>query len=159
MGTDLEVKVLWEVDRNDRSEAQGDERERVAERSVERDLRGDEQKSDMRRGRQGRAGKKPQSSRDQRVRLRKSGARAGTVSVITWGDLALRLKGRRCRTRCVVFRSEKSAEAIVAKDFGESGPLLKQRAEQRGERINRESWKGHASDVHRSDGATAGGRG
>jgi hypothetical protein len=33
MGTDLEVKVLWEVDRNDPSEPQGDERERFAERS------------------------------------------------------------------------------------------------------------------------------
>jgi hypothetical protein len=31
---DVEVKVLWEVDRNDPSEPQGNERERVAERSV-----------------------------------------------------------------------------------------------------------------------------
>ena len=65
MGTGLEVEVLWGVDRDDLSKPQGDERERVAERSGERDLRGDEQKPDMRRGRQGRAGKKPQSSRDQ----------------------------------------------------------------------------------------------
>lgn len=65
MGTGLEVKVLWGVDRNDPSKPQSGERELVAERSGERDLRGDEQKPDMRRGRQGRAGKKPQSSRDQ----------------------------------------------------------------------------------------------
>jgi hypothetical protein len=33
MTIDLEVKVLWEVGRNDPSEPQGDNRERVAERS------------------------------------------------------------------------------------------------------------------------------
>ncbi len=65
MGTGLEVKVLWGVDRNDPSKPQGDKRERVAERSGERDLRGDEKKSDIRHGRQRRAGKKPRSFRDQ----------------------------------------------------------------------------------------------
>jgi len=56
MSTDLEVKALWEVGRNDPSEPQGDDRERVAESSGERDLRGDEQKPDMRRSGLGRAG-------------------------------------------------------------------------------------------------------
>jgi hypothetical protein len=50
---DLEVKVLWEVGRNDPSEPQGEDRERIAERSGERDLWGDEQKPDRRRGRPG----------------------------------------------------------------------------------------------------------
>ena len=53
---DLEVEVLWEVGRNDPSEPQGDDRERVAESSGERDLWGDEQKPDMRRSESGRAG-------------------------------------------------------------------------------------------------------
>ena len=53
MNIDLEVKVLWGVDRNDPSEPQGDDRERIAERSGERDLRGDEQKPDRRRGEKG----------------------------------------------------------------------------------------------------------
>jgi hypothetical protein len=48
MNIDLEVKVLWRVGRNDPSEPQGDHRERIAERSGERDLWGDEQKSDRR---------------------------------------------------------------------------------------------------------------
>jgi len=42
-----------------------------------------------------------------KVRWRKSGGRAVKESVLTWGDLASRLKGRRCRA------SEKSAEAVV----------------------------------------------
>lgn len=53
---DSEVEVLWEVGCNDPSEPQGEDRERIAERSGERDLWGDEQKPDMRRGRPGRAG-------------------------------------------------------------------------------------------------------
>jgi len=52
---DLEVKVLRGVGRNDPSELQGDNRESVAERRGERDLRGDEQKPDKRAG-SGRAG-------------------------------------------------------------------------------------------------------
>jgi hypothetical protein len=56
MTIDLEVKVLSEADRSDRSDPQGDDRERVAESSGEQDLRGDEQKSDKRRGRSGRVG-------------------------------------------------------------------------------------------------------
>jgi len=56
MSTDLEVKVLWEVGRNDPSEPQGEDREKLAERSGERDLWGDEQKPDSRRSDSGRAG-------------------------------------------------------------------------------------------------------
>ncbi len=62
MNIDQEVEVLWEGGRTDPSEPQGDNRERVAESSGERDLRGDVQKSDQRRGESERAGKKPQSS-------------------------------------------------------------------------------------------------
>jgi hypothetical protein len=53
MNIDLEVKVLWGVGRNDSSKPQGDNREGVADRSGERDLRGDEQEPDIRRGRPG----------------------------------------------------------------------------------------------------------
>jgi hypothetical protein len=65
MTIDLEVKVLSETDRGDRSEPQGADREGSVESSGERDLRGDEQKPDTRRGQSGRVGDEPQSSRDQ----------------------------------------------------------------------------------------------
>jgi len=63
---DLEVEVLWKVGRNDPSKPRGDDRERVAESSRERDLRGDVQEPDVRRGESGRAGNEPRSSCDQR---------------------------------------------------------------------------------------------
>ena len=44
-----------------------------------------------------------------KLRRRRSGSRALTVDVLTWGDLASRLKGRRRQQR-----SEESAEAVVA---------------------------------------------
>jgi hypothetical protein len=56
MTIDLEVKVLWGVGRSNPSEPQCDNREGVVERSGERDLWGDEQKPDMRRGESGQAG-------------------------------------------------------------------------------------------------------
>jgi hypothetical protein len=56
MTIDLEVKVLSGTDRSDRSEPQGADREGSAGSSGERDLRGDEQKPDRRRGRSGRVG-------------------------------------------------------------------------------------------------------
>ena len=56
MNIDLEVEVLWGVGRNDPSEPQGTDREGSAERSGERDLRGDEQQPDVRQDDSGRAG-------------------------------------------------------------------------------------------------------
>jgi len=56
MNIDLEVEVLWGVGRNNPSEPQGDDREGIAESSGERDLWGDVQESDRRRGDVGRAG-------------------------------------------------------------------------------------------------------
>ena len=67
MITDSEVKVLWGVGRDDPSEPQGEDREKVAESSGKRDLRGDGQKPDTRRDRSGRAAKEPRSSCDQRA--------------------------------------------------------------------------------------------
>jgi len=67
MTIDLEVQVLSGVDRDDRSEPQDETREWLVESSGEQDLRGDVQESDQRRGRPGRVGKRPQSSRDQRT--------------------------------------------------------------------------------------------
>jgi hypothetical protein len=43
-----------------------------------------------------------------KLRRRRSGSHALTVDVLTWGDLASRLKGRRR-----LQRSEESAEAVV----------------------------------------------
>ena len=56
MNTDLEVQVLRELGREDPSEPPGADREGSAESSGERDLRGDEQQPDLRRGGPGRAG-------------------------------------------------------------------------------------------------------
>jgi len=71
----------------------------------------------------------------------------------------LGLKGRRDVDE-LTTRSEKSAEAVVARDFGESGPLLSEGLNIEESEINRESWEGHASEVHAqfSDGARAGRR-
>jgi hypothetical protein len=59
MTIDLEVEVLSEADRSDRSEPQGADREGSAESSGERDLWGDEQKPDGRRDQSGRMGNGP----------------------------------------------------------------------------------------------------
>ncbi len=48
---------------------------------------------------------------------RKSGGRVGKECVLTRGDLALRLKGR----RAVSVRSEESAEAVVAAGMAAKG--------------------------------------
>jgi hypothetical protein len=56
MTIDLEVEVLSEADRSDRSEPQSLDREGWAESSGEHDLCGDEQKPDRRRDRSGRVG-------------------------------------------------------------------------------------------------------
>ena len=53
MNIDLEVKVLWEVGRNDPSEPQGADREGSDESSGERDLWSDAQKPDVRPGESG----------------------------------------------------------------------------------------------------------
>jgi len=44
-----------------------------------------------------------------KARRRRSDSRASKVDALTWGDLALRLKGRRSKER-----SEESAEVVVA---------------------------------------------
>ena len=79
-----------------------------------------------------------------KVRRRKSGGRAVKASVLTWGDLASRLKGRRGRKP----RSEKSAEAVVAA----SKPAAASRRAERGRRARderRESRRGQAPEVRR----------
>jgi len=65
MGALLEVEVLPRVGHNERSEAQLHEGDRVWEGSVERKSWADGQEPHRRRCRAGRAGPKPQSSRDQ----------------------------------------------------------------------------------------------
>jgi len=44
-----------------------------------------------------------------KVRGRRSGGRAVKECVLTWGDLALRLKGRRCKSEREVSRSRSSS--------------------------------------------------
>ena len=55
-------------------------------------------------------------------RWRRSGGRAVKECVLTWGDLASRLKGRRPREG----RSEKSAEAVLACRKSSEGPNEKE---------------------------------
>ena len=108
MGTDLEVKVLRGLGHRDPREPQGRDREGASEGSGERTdgptnrnrIRGDAEQGERANDREALVTK---------ARWRRSGGRVGTVSVLIWGDLALRLKGRRGREP----RSEKSAEAVV----------------------------------------------
>jgi hypothetical protein len=94
MGADLGVKVPPEPGHRDRSEAQGSAREGGAEGSVERThgpmyknrIRGDVVQGERANDREALVAK---------GRRRKSGGRVGKARVLTWGDLALRLKGRR----------------------------------------------------------------
>ena len=52
-------------------------------------------------------------------RWRKSGSRAVKECVLTWGDLALRLKGRRCEPERQVSRSRSSLLARVDEGLNE----------------------------------------
>jgi hypothetical protein len=58
-----------------------------------------------------------------KAKRRRCGGCAMKVGVLTWGDLALRLKGRR------FFRSEKSAEAVVAGAGTDEATRRERRAE------------------------------
>jgi hypothetical protein len=66
-----------------------------------------------------------------RARGRRSGGRVSKVDVLTWGGLALCLKGRRVRTR-----SEESAEAVVAA----AKPVKEPEAFVVGEGLNERTW-------------------
>ena len=120
MGIDLEVKVLSEIGHNDRSEPQGRNREGPSGGSGERN-RGPTYRNRIR-------GVAEQGERAEvrealvtEARRRISGGRAVKVDVLTWGDLASRLKGRRRGRES--RRSEKSAEAVVAaKEPGRATP-------------------------------------
>ena len=81
MGTDLEVRVHWEVDRNDPSEPQGDERERVAERSGVARPAGRRTEIGYEAWPTRASGPKTAKLSRSTVRLCRSGACAGTVSV------------------------------------------------------------------------------
>lgn len=62
-----------------------------------------------------------------KARGRRSGGRASKVDVLTWGDLASRLKGRRSKER-----SEESAEAVALDEAGEgTGSLCRVRRAER----------------------------
>ena len=58
------------------------------------------------------------------ARRRRCGGCAMKECVLTWGDLALRLKGRR-----FFFRSEKSAKAVVAGAGADEATRQERRAE------------------------------
>ena len=87
MTIDLEVEVLSEVDRNDRSEPQGADREGSAERSGERSreptnrnrIRGAADQGERANDREALATKGER---------RRSGGCAGKVTTLTWGGLA-----------------------------------------------------------------------
>jgi hypothetical protein len=88
MNTDLEVRVLWEVGRNDPSEPQGDDREGVAERS------GVARPAGRRTG-IGYEAERLRASGQTTAKLSRSRRRSVepalvqvTVGGLTWGDLA-----------------------------------------------------------------------
>jgi hypothetical protein len=109
MGDGLEVKVLWGTrSRGPRVKRKACDREVGAERSVERI------RESTNRNRIGGVADQGERATDREAlatkgERRRSGDCAGKVIVLTWGGLALCLKGRRPEGR-----SEESAEAIVA---------------------------------------------
>src|SRR5687768_447058 len=94
MGTDLEVKVLSRAGHSEGRETQGRKGDRPSEGSVERTcgpmdknrIRGAVDRGERAMNREASVTK---------GKRRKSGGRAGKVCVLTRGDLALCLKGRR----------------------------------------------------------------
>jgi len=94
MGIDLEVKVLPKAGHGDRSEPQGRNREGSSGGSGERS-RGPTNRNPIR----GVAEQGERASNRKalvtKARRRRSGGRAVKVDVLTWGDLASCLKGRR----------------------------------------------------------------
>ena len=104
MGNGYRVQVSEGGGRSDLSEAPGHSCEGVSGGSVEREERADEQEPDRRRRLLGERANDREAPATER-RRRRSGGRALKVDGLTWGDLALRLKGRRREG------SEKSAEA------------------------------------------------
>jgi hypothetical protein len=94
MGDDLGVKVPAEPGHRDRREAQGSTREGRAEGSAERisgpmhknRIEGDDDQGERANDREALVANE---------RCRRSGGRGEKAIVLTWGDLALRLKGRR----------------------------------------------------------------
>ncbi len=110
MGIDLEVEVLPRAGHSERREAQSVGPRGRREGSVERSY-GPTNRNRI----QGGAGQGERAYGREalvtKVRQRKSGGRAAKVDVLTRGDLASRLKGRRGSQE---LRSEKSAEAVVA---------------------------------------------
>jgi hypothetical protein len=95
MGAILEVQVLPRADHGERSEVQLREGDRAWEGSMKRNPRGDGQEPHMRRCAAGRACQETRSSRGQGGHGVDAAQCAGKDRVLTWGDLALRLKGRR----------------------------------------------------------------
>lgn len=94
MGADLEVKVLPQVVHNEGREAQGRKGDRPSGGSVER-IREPMNKNWIRGGvARGEQARDCEAAMDKGQRRKFSGC-AEKVGVLTWGDLATRLKGRR----------------------------------------------------------------
>ena len=94
MGADLEVQVLPQVVHNEGREAQGRKGDRPSEGSVER-IREPMNKNGIRGGAvRGEQARSCEAAMDKGL-WRKSRGCAEKVGVLTCGDLALRLKGRR----------------------------------------------------------------
>src|SRR5664280_3047942 len=91
----LWVKVPSRVDHNERSEAQLHEGDRVWGGSVERSC-GPMNKNRIEGGADQGERARNREALVIKGKRRKSGGRAVKECVLTWGDLALRLKGRRC---------------------------------------------------------------
>jgi hypothetical protein len=111
MGALLWVKVPPRADHSERSEAQLRKGDQPWEGSVERNC------EPMNKNRIEGAAKQGERAHNRealvvKAKWRRSGGCAVKECVLTWGDLASCLKGRRKKNR-----SEKSAEAVVAEFF------------------------------------------
>ncbi len=112
MNSSQEVKVLPELGRRDRSEPQGADREGSAERSGVANPSSRRTETGYEALPSRVSGQVTAKLSRPRLRRRRSGGCAGKAAVLTWGDLASRLKGRRAGGG-KPGRSEKSAEAVV----------------------------------------------
>ena len=107
MGAFLEVQVLPQADHSERSEAQLRKGDRPWEGSVKRNC------EPMNKNRIEGVAEQDERARNREVlvvkaKRRKSGGCAGKECVLTWGDLASCLKGRRGNTEREVSRGRSS---------------------------------------------------
>ena len=144
MGAILEVQVLPRADHSERSETQLREGDRAWEGSVNRNREPMDKNCIRGVVKQGERARKREAL-VVKARWRRCGGCAGKDRVLTWGDLASCLKGRRACPEREVSRGRSSRSRVPSPESTTKGRT-------RGTVTRREAWQGIASDA----GATRG---